>query len=562
MSTTRSRAFQVKSATQPSISSIISSRRPDQASPGRRVRPGRVHRTARQRCQRRPSAPGGQRRPHREHAPAGPRPGGGTRYEIPHDLLVPTIKKLGDRADRQRGRNGIALSVRRKQPSSRPRPKSSGRRPKREASSEVPHGNHRVGYRLVRRSPPGGYRRAGQAIRGRPITRRPVSGHGGRGHEPAARGRPAGPAPQPAGLYERASTPQAESVLIQAAQQPLDGLLVPGSTVGVWRSARTGGPWPPGKPAVTLACGTWRRGDKAATPDRGQLRSTVSHSARTGGSWPSATIAVISACGTWRPGTKPPPWMRAASSTVSRSARTGGTWPPATAAVISACGTWRPGRKPPPWMRGTSSRLSRSARTGGSWPSATSGACRLVGRGDPAENRHPGRREPSGLRCRVQSGRADPGRRRPWRACRLVGRGDRARKPPPWPKAAPPELSRSVRTGGPWPAGNAGGRVGLVGRGDQAEDRHRGRGEPVVCCRVQPRRADPGRRRRRRLRRSVDTLTAQMPSNLAEGSPVDSVAFSPDGRTLAVGDYGGYVGLWDVATGPEDHRPARRRPGR
>ena len=46
-----------------------------------------------------------------------------------------------------------------------------------------------------------------------------------------------------------------------------------------------------------------------------------------------------------------------------------------------------------------------------------------------------------------------------------------------------------------------------------------------------------------------DTLTAQMPSNLAEGSPAYSVAFSPDGRILAVGDYGGYVGLWDVATG-------------
>ena len=36
---------------------------------------------------------------------------------------------------------------------------------------------------------------------------------------------------------------------------------------------------------------------------------------------------------------------------------------------------------------------------------------------------------------------------------------------------------------------------------------------------------------------------------LAEGSAVESVAFSPDGRTLAVGDVGGHVGLWDTATG-------------
>ncbi len=36
---------------------------------------------------------------------------------------------------------------------------------------------------------------------------------------------------------------------------------------------------------------------------------------------------------------------------------------------------------------------------------------------------------------------------------------------------------------------------------------------------------------------------------LAEGSIVDTVAFSPDGHTLAVGDYGGHVGLWDTSSG-------------
>ena len=45
---------------------------------------------------------------------------------------------------------------------------------------------------------------------------------------------------------------------------------------------------------------------------------------------------------------------------------------------------------------------------------------------------------------------------------------------------------------------------------------------------------------------------------------VDSVAFSPDGHTLASGDYGGTVRLWDVAD-PAHPRPlgqplSRQRP--
>ena len=46
-----------------------------------------------------------------------------------------------------------------------------------------------------------------------------------------------------------------------------------------------------------------------------------------------------------------------------------------------------------------------------------------------------------------------------------------------------------------------------------------------------------------------DTSSGQRTATLAEGSPVDSVAFSPNGQTLAVGDYGGHVGLWDTGTG-------------
>jgi len=45
------------------------------------------------------------------------------------------------------------------------------------------------------------------------------------------------------------------------------------------------------------------------------------------------------------------------------------------------------------------------------------------------------------------------------------------------------------------------------------------------------------------------TASTKRTATLSEGSPVSSVAFSPNGQTLAVGDYGGDVGLWSTASG-------------
>jgi len=54
-----------------------------------------------------------------------------------------------------------------------------------------------------------------------------------------------------------------------------------------------------------------------------------------------------------------------------------------------------------------------------------------------------------------------------------------------------------------------------------------------------------------------DTGGGQRTATLAEGSPVSSLAFSPDGHTLAVGDLGEQVGQWDTVTGTRTATLAR-----
>ena len=104
---------------------------------------------------------------------------------------------------------------------------------------------------------------------------------------------------------------------------------------GRWRSARTGGCWPP---ATTRWCGCGTRPPASGAPGlpydipgAGRWRS-----ARTGGCWPPATTRWCG-CGTRPPASTGAPWP--ATTTWSRrwrSARTGGCWPPP--ATTRRCG--------------------------------------------------------------------------------------------------------------------------------------------------------------------------------------------------------------------------------
>ena len=175
-------------------------------------------------------------------------------------------------------------------------------------------------------------------------------------------------------------------------------------------------------------------------------------------------------------------------------------------------------------------------------------------------DRHPGRRQP-GRKRGVQPGRKDARRWRLRRSCRPVGHRQR-------PADRHPGRRQLGQRCGVQPgrrtlaAGDTGGHVGLWDSTSGRRTASLAEGSLINSVAFSP---------------NGQTLAAgdlgghvglwatgsgAPTATLAESSPVTSVAFSPDGQTLAAGDDGGHVGLWDTAAGRADRYLGRGQPGR